>query len=370
MTRSIKIVLDARATTPHFPGVARATLGLLGGLAAIEHPHRFAVLAAAGAPPAGLPVFADARFRRVVTGAAALGLSQQWRLPALATRLGAELWHAPYYVRPLWRLPPAVVTVYDVIGRVVPGAVPLRARFAYEALLRLSLRKAAWVITTSEATRADLARAYQVAASRIRVIPLAADPSFRPQPAAVVGAVRRRYGLPERYILYVGSNKPHKNLPVLVHAFARVAGDTTLVLAGRWDPRYPEARDAARRLGLRHRVRWLPDVDDTALPALMSGALGFVFPSRYEGFGLPPLEAMQCGTPVIAAATSSLPEVVGHAGLLVPPSVDRLAEAINRLLDDAALRERLSAAGLRRAAQFSWAETARRTVEVYEMNDE
>lgn len=371
MTRALRIMLDARATTPHFPGVARATLGLLGGLAAIEQPHSIAVLSGPGAPPASLPAFADRRLRRVAAGSGALGLGQQWRLPLLAARFGADVWHAPYYVRPLWGLPPAVVTVYDVIGRIVPGALSLPARFAFEALLRVSLRRAALVITSSQSTRADLQAAYGVPAQRLRVIPLAAGSEFRPQPAATVAAVAQRYGLPGRYVLYVGSNKPHKNLPALVQAFARVRSDAVLVIAGRWDRRYPEARDAARALGLGARVRWLPDVGDAELPALMSGALGFVFPSRYEGFGLPPLEAMQCGTAVIAAATSSLPEVVGDAGLLVPPSAGALAEGLQRLLDDDALREQLAAAGLRRAARFSWAETARRVVEVYEqtMND-
>lgn len=366
MSRSLNIVLDARATTPHFPGVARATMGLLGGLAAIEHPHRIHVLAADGAPPASLAAFADARLRRVVTGLAPLDAGQQWRLPALATRLRAELWHAPYYVRPFWGLPPTVVSVYDIIGRVVPGALPLGARFAFEALMRLSLRSAALVIASSEATRDDLAAVYRVPRARLRVIPLAAGTMFRPQPAAVVAAARDRYGLAGRYLLYVGSNKPHKNVPALVQAFARVDSDAMLVIAGRWDLRYPEARYVARRLGLGERVRWLPDLDDTALPALICGALGFVFPSRYEGFGFPPLEAMQCGTPVIAAATSSLPEVVGDAGLLVAPTVAGLAAAMSSLVDDGRLRERLAEAGIQRAARFSWAETARRTVQVYQ----
>ncbi len=366
MSRALNIILDGRATTTHFPGVARATLGLLDGLSAIEQPHHIAVLAASGAPPAGLPAFAGRRLRRIDAGSPALGVSQIWRLPALAARRGAELWHAPYYVRPLWGVPPAVVTVYDIIGRVVPGALTLRARFGFEALMRLSLRSAAMVISSSAATSADLAAAYGVPASRMRVIPLAAGPEFRPRSSAEVAAVRQRYGLPGRYVIYVGSNKPHKNLPALLRAFARVDGDAALVIAGRWDPRYPESRDVAGTLGLADRVRWLPDVDDAVLPALLTGALAFVFPSRYEGFGLPPLEAMQCGTPVIAAATSSLPEVVGDAGLLVPPSAAALAQALQRLLDDAALRERLADAGLRRAAQFSWTETARRVVQVYE----
>ena len=216
--------------------------------------------------------------------------------------------------------------------------------------------------------------------------PLAADPRFRPQPAGAIAAVRAKYDLGERYILSLSSNKPHKNLVALVEAFASLgakdlglgtqgdlpssskprAPSPTLVIAGHWDPRYPEARAAADRLGLRDRVRFLPGVAETDLPALYGGAEIFVFPSRYEGFGLPPLEAMACGTPVIAANTSSLPEVVGDAGLLVEPTAGALAAGMARLLSSPELHARLRASGPRQAARFAWPKTAEATLALYE----
>ncbi|HEX6290521.1 MAG TPA: glycosyltransferase family 1 protein [Herpetosiphonaceae bacterium] len=366
MSDGLRIVVDARATTPHFPGVARATLGLLSGLAEIELRHHIAVLSYGDDPPPTQVAFARPQIARIPTRAAPLKLAQQWRLPLLSRIVQPDVWHAPYYIRPFWGVPRPVVTVFDVIGRVVPGALPPRSRLLFELSLRLSLRGANQIITSSAATKRDLIREYRISDELIRVIPLAADRSFTPQPAARIQPIRERYALPERYLLYFGSNKPHKNLATLIRSFARVGTDVPLVIAGAWDRRYTEPRQIVQTLGLEQRVRFIHDVPAADVPALLSGALAFVFPSRYEGFGLPLLEAMACGTPVIASNTSSLPEVVGDAGLLVAPEEGPLAEALHTLLDDPVLRERLRERGLARAACFTWAETARRTIAVYE----
>ncbi|HEY0604257.1 MAG TPA: glycosyltransferase family 1 protein, partial [Herpetosiphonaceae bacterium] len=358
MSEHLRVVLDARATTPHFPGVSRATLGLLAGLAEIEHEHHVAVLSWNEHPSPDHAAFRDPRFTRVAVSAAPLGLAQQLTLPLLSRSLRPDLWHAPFYIRPFAGIPRPIVTIYDVIGRVVPDALPSpRSRLFFELAIRLSLRGAAQVITSSAATRRDLIVEYRVEAERISVIPLAVDRSFEPQPAAAIRALRERYALPPRYLLYFGSNKPHKNQATLVRAFATVQTDVPLVIAGAWDQRFAEPKRIAEQLGLSDRVRFIHDMPAADVPALLSGALVFVFPSRYEGFGLPPLEAMASGTPVIASDSSSLPEVVGDAGLLVAPEVAPLAEALQRLVDDPALREDLSARGLRRASGFTWAET-------------
>lgn len=367
MSGSLRIVLDGRATTTHFPGVARATLGLLTGLREIEHDHRIAVLSHGNAPPPTHPAFQDHRFSRIATHALPLSLAQQWQLPLLSRVLRPDVWHAPYYVRPFLGVPRPVVTVFDVIGRVVPGALPsLRARLLFEMTLRLSLRSAVQIITSSEATKRDLIATYQVVESRLKVVALAADAQFQPQSVQKITGVREKYGLPSRYILYVGSNKPHKNLVSLVRAFAALDTDAALVIAGHWDRRYPEAMSLAQSLNIADRVRFIHEIADADLPPLLSSAEVFVFPSRYEGFGLPPLEAMACGAPVIVANTSALPEVVGDAGLLVVPEPKLLAEAMQTVLDDPSLRMSLRERGLNRARQFSWAETARQTLHVYE----
>jgi len=363
----MRIILDARATTPHFPGIARATFGLLGGLSEIEHAHSVAVLSYAHAPPRDHPVFRDRRFSWIDTHAGPLSAAQQWQLPLLGRALVPDVWHAPYYVRPFLGVPHPVVTVFDVIGRVVPHALPSwRSRVLFELFMRASLRGAAHIITSSDATRRDLIDAYGIGGERITVVPLAVDRQFVPQPPAMIKQMRQRYDLPARYLLYLGSNKPHKNITTLIEAFAHVQTDALLVVAGHWDARFPQSKQLGEQLRLGQRVRFLHNIADQDVPALLGGATAFVFPSLGEGFGLPPLEAMACGAPVIVSNTSSLPEVVGDAGLLVAPEREPLVQAMQQLLDDAALREDLRQRGLLRAARFTWAHTARQTLAVYE----
>jgi alpha-1,3-rhamnosyl/mannosyltransferase len=187
-----------------------------------------------------------------------------------------------------------------------------------------------------------------------------------------ISAVRVRYGLSARYVLCLSSNKPHKNLPALVQAWgllahADQARGTQLVIAGHWDARYPEVQNVAVRLGIDAGVRFLPNVAEHDLPALYSGATLFAYPSRYEGFGLPPLEAMACGVPVVCGDASSLPEVVGIAARRVDVCDPMaLALGIGQVLKDGDLRAHLAAAGREQAARFSWQRTAARTLRVYE----
>ncbi len=180
--------------------------------------------------------------------------------------------------------------------------------------------------------------------------------------------MRRQFALPDEYILYFGSNKPHKNLVTLVEAYATMAAETgaRLVIAGYWDAAYPESRRRAEALGLGERVRFLGPVDEADAPALYSGATCFVFPSRYEGFGLPVLEAMACGAAVACSNTSSLPQVGGDAALyFAPEDIDGLAHALRRLISDPVLRQTLAQKGLEQARRFSWSRTATQTLEVY-----
>ena len=372
MTR-LRVVLDGRTINDRFPGIGRYAHRLAIGLAhsgevdltLLYHPAlpntHFPLGALPGQSVTLHPI-----------GVAPFSLAEQTRLPALVQRLKPDVWHAPYYIMPYRRLPcPTVVTMYDIIPLVLPQYWPARQRIAFALTHRLALRAARQVIAISESTRRDLIRRFHVDPRRITVTPLAADERFRPQPASEVGRVRQIYNLPARLILYVGINKPPKNLPRLVDAYARVAAespglDAGCVIAGAWDDRYPEARERASHLGVSDRVRFLGPIADADLPALYAAADVFVLPSLYEGFGLTILEAMACGAPVACSNTSSLPEVAGDAVLFFDPyDVDQIGAALKRALSDPELRAALRKRGLERARMFSWNRVAQQTIAVY-----
>jgi len=369
--------LDARTATGHFPGIGRYVVNLARAMAPRLGPDERLVLLRDPARPSpwDLTALAGERVRVVDLSCSPFAPRQQWAVPRILARLRADLYHSPYYLMPYRVGRPTVLTVYDLIPLLLPRQSTWRARLLFRWALTLALRTARQVITISWSTANDLKRYLRVPAGQVSVIPGAPDPTFYPRPPAEVAAVRRKYGLPAPFVLYVGSNKPHKNLPRLIEAWSLLtphvshftfhASRFTLVIAGVWDPRYPEPRLLAERLGLEN-VRWLGPVPEADLPALYSAATLFVFPSLYEGFGLPVLEAMACGVPVIGSNTSSLPEVTGDAALLVDPAdVGALAAAITDLLENESRREEMRGRGLQQAARFSWDRTAAMTLEMY-----
>lgn len=300
------------------------------------------------------------------------------RLPRLWThlRLGPTSWRArphvlfvPAHVVPLLH-PPTVVTIHDVGYRAFPETHTARRRLELELTTRWSLRAARHVITISHATKRDLINWYGADPQRITVTHLGCSSIFTP-PADphVVAAVTAHYGLGQRpYLLYIGTVQPRKNLSRVIDALALTiaAGyDLDLVIAGKrgWLSEPIERR--AGELGITNRVHFTGFVADADLPALLAGALAFVFPSLYEGFGMPVVEAMACGTPVITSTSSSLPEIAGDAALLVDPlDTNAIAAAIMRLSDDHDLRATLRQRGLARARLFNWETCARQTLAV------
>ena len=292
-------------------------------------------------------------------------------VPAALRRVGVDVFHGMDHVGvPLvGRSGRYVATVHDVIALILPETFTRRHRLVVRTALGRVRQRADLVIVPSHAVERDVVQRLGVPDDRIVVTPEGCEARFRPTPCADVLA---RYGLPPRYVLAVGTLEPRKNLTALLHAFARLqrrggidpALRLVLVGARGWldEPIY----ETVRALGLDQRVHFAGFVDDDDLPAVYSGAALFVFASLYEGFGLPLLEAMACGVPVITSNVSAMPEVAGGAALLVDPrDVDDLAAAIARLLRDDALRDRLRGAGIARARQFPWAATARQTLDAY-----
>jgi glycosyltransferase involved in cell wall biosynthesis len=277
----------------------------------------------------------------------------------------------PAHVMPLVCPVPAVVTVHDLGYLHYPQAHRRFDRWYLDWTTRRHARRAACVIADSQATRADLVRHYQAGPDRIVVVYPGRDRSLtRVDDGEVIGAVKRRYGIGGDYLLYLGTLQPRKNLVRLVEAFARLqplAADLSLVLAGKKGWLYDDLFARVEALGLEDRVLLTGYVADDAKAALLSGALALVYPSLYEGFGLPVLEAMSCGTPVLTSNVSSLPEVAGHAALLVDPlDVDAIAEGMSRLIADEDLRHTLVEEGYQQIQRFSWAGAAREVLEVLE----
>lgn len=373
--RALRIGIDARAISYPKTGDRSYALGLIDGLARLRDREGEAldfVLFFDREPPADLPCMRDGRllpgWRVEVPRARNSRLWTLVSLPRAARALGLDLLHVQYN-GPRIRRPALVTTVHDVSFRLFPEWFPLKDRLLLDLGLRSTLGVARAVITGSECTLDDLERVYRLPRERITVTPYALPPGFAAPAPDQVEQVLRRHGVRRPFVLFVGVRQPRKNLPRAIGAFcaARARADLPhrLVLAGKPGWRADETERAIAAAG--EALQPLGYVSDADLPALYAAADAFLFPSLYEGFGIPVLEAFACGTPVITANVSALPEVAGDAALLVDPRDERaIADALLRLLADVDLRQSLAARGRSRLEQFDWLETARGTVEAYQ----
>lgn len=298
---------------------------------------------------------------------------EQAVLPLAAERARLDLLHCPVNVRPLVSPCPVVITIHDLIFLSYPQHFRPSKRFYLKVMTRWSARNAAHIIAVSEATRQDIIRLLGVRPSRVTTVYNGVGAHLTPASPEEKSLFSAQKGLSGRIVLYVGTLEPRKNLVMLLEAFHRLISapnfeDATLLIAGSKGWYYEQIFAAAGRLGLlaAKRVRFLGRVPDDELRLWYNIAAVCAYPSRYEGFGLPVLEAMACGTPALASNTSALPEVAGDAGILLDPDdTAGWADALRRTLSDRQLAERMRRKGLAQAAKFSWERTAKETAAVY-----
>lgn len=340
------VVFDADVLGRQRTGDETYAENLLRELARLDHGLRLvAVTRRPDVVPAGI--------EPLVLPAASQAARMAWRLPRLLRRVRPHLAHFQHVVPPLFRAP-AVVTVHDLSFEREPSLMGRRDRALFRTFVPRSTRRARRVIAVSERTKSDLVDLYEVPEEKIVVTPNGVDPAFGPDG-------ERRNGDP--YLLFVGALSARKDPFSALEALALVDADLRLVIAGPDKGEAAEVRRAADHLGVGRRVELLGHVEKDELARLYRGAACLVFSSRYEGFGLPVVEAMASGTPVVATSAGALPEIAAEAAILVEPgSPVALAGGIERALAD---RKRLVHAGLERARRYSWAETARRTLAVY-----
>jgi len=293
----------------------------------------------------------------------------QVMFPKIAKKQKADILHQPCFSAPLFYKGKVVVTCHDLIPLLFPKNLPLASRLYFARWMTFSYRAAKMIITDSEQSKKDIISVLKIPEKKIRVIHLAVSNEFRPIKSPKEKArIQEKYKTGSRYFIDVGTLEPRKNLPFLVRAFAIAAKKIpeNLVITGKKGWYYEELFKLVKLLKLENRVIFTGYADEVDIPALYSGATALAFPSLYEGFGFAPLEAMACGTPVISSNTSSLPEVVGETGILLPPKNEELwANKMIGISQNKELAEKLIIAGLKQAKKFSWKETARKTIEVY-----
>jgi glycosyltransferase involved in cell wall biosynthesis len=362
------IAFDASSVPAQPAGAGRYSLSLVRALVRVDTEHDYVVYARSHS----LPELQDLGPSCTIVDLGQLSrarryLWEQTSLPLDLRRRGARLLHSPHHTTPLLAPCPRVVTVHDVTFFLIPERYPLTRRLFFQVATWLSARRAKAILVPSNSAADDLRVVLHPPQERVNVTPEGVEASFQPASADTCQALRERYGLPEGYLLSLGTLEPGKNRAILLQALQRLveAGrDVLLAVAGQagWGREATDA-NASGLIGRVHHLGYVPQAD---LPALYSGATAFVFPSLHEGFGLPVLEAMACGTPVVTSDRSSLPEVAGEAALLVDPTdADAIAAAIARILDEPPLAALLRQAGLERAAAFSWDACAEATLRVY-----
>jgi glycosyltransferase involved in cell wall biosynthesis len=381
----MRIAINAWFLNQPGSGSGQYLQGLLRAMPALAQEHQFLLVAPADrfdaevpGPQAELWPLRSSRWRSNLGKV----FFEQVAFPRICRRWGADVAHVPYWGSALWPAVPTVVTVHDLIPLLLPAYRGNLLVQLYTQMVAASARRAAMVLTDSLASKRDIEAHLGLPPERVRSVYLGIGEQFSPEPAPEDEAVRLSYGLPDgsvpgepsRYVLYLAGHDVRKNVAVLVEAFATVAqadDDVALVIGGKLpegdDPLFFDPRPLVEGLGISADVRFTGWVDEAHKAALYRGAACAVFPSQYEGFGLPVLEALACGAPLVTSDASSLPELLGNAGFAVAPDdVQVLAGAILSCLVDEALAAELRRRGPQQATRFTWAQTARETMAAYQ----
>ncbi len=364
---AMRVGIDARVLFGPHTGDRTYSLNLLRQFAQMNLPHQFFLFSDRWGD---LPFELPSNFRPVLLPRISRRLYTAILLPRACSAYRVDLLHVQY-IAPLFSPCPIVTTVHDVHWRRFPETFPIKDRVMMEIFLPLTLYKASAVITDSMASRNDLMQFFKVPPSKLRVIYLAAEELFFVKLSeSERQTILRRYGLTEGYVLFVGVLQPRKNLERLLDAFALLRPKfecLPLVIVGKLGWKTRRLLQLVNELKLGDCVKFIGYVPDEDLPAVYQSAKIFAYPALWEGFGLPVLEAMASGVPVLTSATSSLIEIASDAAVLVDPlSVRSIFEGMYQLLTDEKLRDELRQRGLERARQFSWLKTAKETLQVYE----
>ncbi len=365
----MRIAIDARLSFSFQGGITQYTLNLIRALAAVDQENTYIILQKRADQRV---IASQSNFRRVHLWTPAHHPLEQYLLSVeLLAHHNVDLIHWTDFIPPLYSHRPNVITVHDLAFLLYPHFLT-RDSAKYYGLIDQAVRRADHIIAVSEATKRDLVRLTGTPPKKITVIYEAAEPIYTPiQDQDALIDIRSRYHLPDQYILFVGTIEPRKNLKTLIRAFDLLRTNyktpAHLVIVGKQGWLYEDVYQLIEELGRQNEIHFLGRVPTADLPLLYNAAQMLVLPSFYEGFGLPPLEAMACGIPVIVSNISAMPEVVGDAALRVEPEdVEGFAVAMNRLLTEADLRADMIAKGRKRAKCFSWQRAALETIDVYQ----
>lgn len=369
----MRIGIDATALPPKPVGAGNYIIQLIRSLSNLESDYEFVVFA----HQSGLKLintFDEQGFAWVVVPDKKPLRRLIWEqtvFPIMVRRYQIDLLHSLHYTRPFALSCSSVVTFHDMTFFLYPHLHTRPKRIFFPLTIQLSARNSDALIAVSESTRQDSIRLLGVSPQKIFTVPLGVTEDFRSTSDTILLTdVSQRYELPEKFILYVGLVEPRKNLPFLLQTYRHLIDKGIphdLVIVGRFGWMYQDVFTQVEELKLRDRVHFTGYVSHQDLPIVYNLASLFVYPTRYEGFGLPVLEAMACGTPIVSSAVSSLPEIVGDAGILVPPGDQAaLSRAMLDVLSNRTLQKQLTTKGRHQAAQFTWERTAQKTLKVYQ----